>query len=56
MSNKPRKKDLKLIEASAAIMGAAPEGDDIAFLHSDLMTGSPASPGPMWPTGSEATI
>lgn len=30
----PRKKDSKLIEASASIMGAAPEGDDIAFLHS----------------------
>ncbi|MBH1829254.1 replication protein [Stenotrophomonas maltophilia] len=30
----PRKKDSKLIEASASIMGTAPEGDDIAFLHS----------------------
>lgn len=30
----PRKKDTKLIETSAAIMGSPPEGDDIAFLHS----------------------
>ncbi|MBP2480187.1 hypothetical protein J3A72_000479 [Stenotrophomonas sp. PvP093] len=29
-----RRKDKKLIDTSAAIMGSAPEGDDIAFLHS----------------------
>ncbi|WP_045762269.1 replication protein RepA [Xanthomonas albilineans] len=29
-----KKKDAKLVEASAAIMGSPPEGDDIAFLHS----------------------
>lgn len=28
------RKDTKLVEASATIMGSAPEGEDIAFLHS----------------------
>lgn len=34
MDTPRNRKDTKLVEASAAIMGAAPEGEDIAFLHS----------------------
>lgn len=31
---RPKRKDLKLVEASAAIMDTVPTGDDVAFLHS----------------------
>lgn len=34
MDKSRNRKDTKLVEASAEIMGAAPEGEDIAFLHS----------------------
>lgn len=34
MDTPRNRKDTKLVEASAAIMGSAPEGEDIAFLHS----------------------
>lgn len=34
MEKSRSRKDTKLVEASAEIMGAAPEGEDIAFLHS----------------------